>query len=175
MIAFWWGTGDWNIGCCTGGGVVVVDLDQKNDQDGIGAYMERGGTFGTLAVRTTTGGMHLYFAGDGRNSAGKVAPGIDLRGEGGYVVAPGSTIDGVAYELVSDKPLAPLPAWVAEAARQRATVAASAPLTELDTPRRWPALRCGWRASARRSRARAATLTPTRWLASFGTAASPRH
>ena len=74
MIAFWWGTGDWNIGCCTGGGVVVVDLDQKNDHDGIGAYMERGGTFSTLAVRTTTGGMHLYFAGDGRNSAGKVAP-----------------------------------------------------------------------------------------------------
>ena len=134
MIAFWWGTGDWNIGCCTGGGVVVVDLDQKNDQDGIGAYMEHGGTFGTLAVRTTTGGMHLYFAGDGRNSVGKVAPGIDLRGEGGYVVAPGSTIDGVAYELVSDKPLAPLPAWVAEAAQQRATVASSAPLTELDTP-----------------------------------------
>ena len=134
MIAFWWGTGDWNIGCCTGGGVVVVDLDQKNDQDGIGAYMERGGTFGTLAVRTTTGGMHLYFAGDGRNSAGKVAPGIDLRGEGGYVVAPGSTIDGVAYELVADRPLAPLPAWVAEAAQQRATVASSAPLTELDTP-----------------------------------------
>lgn len=134
MIAFWWGTGDWNIGCCTGSGVVVVDLDQKNDQDGIGAYLERGGAFNTLAVRTTTGGMHLYFVGEGRNSAGKIAPGIDLRGDGGYVVAPGSTIDGAAYELVSDHALAPLPAWVAHAAQQRATVSTSAPLTELDTP-----------------------------------------
>ena len=133
-ITAWWGVGDWNIGCCAGNGVVVVDLDQKNDQDGIGEYLERGGVFGTLAVRTTTGGMHLYFAGDGRNSAGKVGRGIDLRGEGGYVVAPGSTIGGVAYELVADRPLAPLPAWIAEAAQHRATAASSAPLTELDTP-----------------------------------------
>ena len=141
LISAWWATGEWNIGCCAGSGVVVVDLDQKNGKDGIGQYLEMGGVFGTLAVRTTTGGMHLYFEGEGRNSANTIAPGIDTRGDGGYVVAPGSIIDGVAYTLAADAPLAPLPAVIAEAAQRRAQVAASAPLTELDTPQALAAAR----------------------------------
>jgi hypothetical protein len=47
-------------------------------------------------------------------------------------VAPGSTIDGRAYEVVADAPLAPLPSPIAEA-MGRVRVATNAPLTELDT------------------------------------------
>lgn len=133
-IRAWWGAGDWNIGCCAGAGTVVVDLDVKRPEaNGIASYMALAGDMDTLVVRTTTGGLHLYFAGEGRNSAGTVAPGIDTRGDGGYVVAPGSTIDGVAYTLLSDLPVARLPAEIA-AAMGRPRIAASAPLTELDTP-----------------------------------------
>lgn len=134
-IRAWWGAGDWNIGCRTGDGVLVVDLDVKHEgQNGVASYLDIAGDIATLAVRTTTGGLHLYFAGEGRNSQHKVAPGIDTRGDGGYVVAPGSTIGGTAYEVVQDLPLAPLPAPIAEAMARRPQIASSAPLTELDTP-----------------------------------------
>lgn len=141
VIAAWWGTGEWNIGCCAGSGTVVVDLDQKNGKDGLGEYLAMGGAFGTLAVRTPTGGMHLYFAGEGRNTSNTIGRGIDTRGDGGYVVAPGSVIDGVAYAVTADAPVAPLPAIIAEAAQRRAEVATSAPLTELDTPQALAAAR----------------------------------
>lgn len=133
-IEAWWGAGEWNIGCRTGNGLVVVDLDVKHKgQNGIASYMALDGDTNTLAVRTTTGGMHLYFAGEGRNSQAKIGAGIDTRGDGGYVVAPGSTINGRAYEVVADRPLARLPASIAEAMVRRASVAANTPLTELDT------------------------------------------
>ncbi|MCC7048465.1 MAG: bifunctional DNA primase/polymerase, partial [Alphaproteobacteria bacterium] len=147
-IRAWWGAGDWNIGCCAGAGTVVVDLDVKRPEaNGIAAYMALAGDMDTLVVRTTTGGLHLYFSGEGRNSAGTVAPGIDTRGDGGYVVAPGSTIDGVAYTVLFDRPLAPLPAEIV-AAMGRTRIATSAPLTELDTPAILSAARL-WLASQR--------------------------
>lgn len=135
QIRAWWAqNADWNIGAKTGGGTVVVDLDVKNEgQNGIATYLALAGEMDTLAVRTTTGGLHLYFAGEGRNSQHKLGAGLDTRGDGGYVVAPGSTIDGRAYEVTLDAPVAPLPAEIV-AAMGRTRVASSAPLTELDTP-----------------------------------------
>jgi hypothetical protein len=135
QIRAWWANNDeWNIGAKTGGGTVVVDLDVKNEgQNGIATYMAIAGDMNTLAVRTTTGGLHLYFAGDGRNSQHKLGAGLDTRGDGGYVVAPGSTIDGRTYEVLTDTAAAPLPVEIVEAMR-RPRVASSTPLTELDTP-----------------------------------------
>ncbi|TDE33888.1 bifunctional DNA primase/polymerase [Nonomuraea mesophila] len=80
----------------------------------------------TFTVRTRRGGTHLYFTPpEGlrlRNSAGhKGGLGwlIDTRACGGYVVGPGSHVtqpDGTGpYEIVHDRPIAPLPAWLAEA------------------------------------------------------------
>jgi hypothetical protein len=45
----------------------------------------------TLHVITGSGGLHLYYRHPGRRvpcSQGRVAPGVDIRGDGGYVVAP---------------------------------------------------------------------------------------
>ena len=58
----------------------------------------------TYTVKTGGGGQHLYFLwpeGAGvRNSAGKIAPGLDVRGHGGYVVAPPSLhASGARYEV----------------------------------------------------------------------------
>jgi len=58
-------------------------------------------------VGTPRGGKHLYFrlVGDAnvRNSAGKLAVGVDVRGTGGYVLVPPSVIDERPYTVISDR------------------------------------------------------------------------
>jgi len=95
---------NYNIGMdCTGR--VVYDVDVKEGKDGINQYAQMGGTYDTLVVQTPTGGYHCYFEGpDSANVQDMFGEdgGIDVRSHHGYVVAPGSTIDGVAYEVVND-------------------------------------------------------------------------
>ncbi len=79
-----------NIGIATGAisSIVVLDLDSADAL----SEAERRGLPDTVQVRTPRG-HHLYFSHPGRdvcNRAG-VFPGADIRGDGGYVVAPGST------------------------------------------------------------------------------------
>jgi hypothetical protein len=87
------------IGIVTGSRskLVVVDLDVKNDKDGPGNwdnYLQSKGADlpQTWTVRTRSGGEHRYYrvpeSADYTNSAGVVAEGVDVRGTGGYVVAP---------------------------------------------------------------------------------------
>ena len=63
----------------------------------------------TWKVKTPSGGMHIIYKGTDRTSAKSVAPGIDTRGMGGYVVLHGRVIDGKAYQSINDIILAPLP------------------------------------------------------------------
>ena len=69
------------------------------DVDGLDAEVElrrleaKHGNLPATVEVITTRGRHLYFQTPEtsvRNSAGKVAPGIDVRGDGGYVLAPPS-------------------------------------------------------------------------------------
>jgi hypothetical protein len=58
-----------------------------------------------VVVRTPSGGLHLYFrlgAGETpRTRSSDIAPGLDTRGIGGSIMAPGSVLpDGRRYELV---------------------------------------------------------------------------
>ena len=65
----------------------------------------------TWTVRTASGGLHLYFRWPEqpiRNSASKIAPGIDVRGDGGYVIVPPSP----GYEVVNDAEVADVPDWL---------------------------------------------------------------
>lgn len=100
-IESWW-TGlyrDHGIGVATGSGsgIFVLDVDVANGKEGmatLATYEERFGRLpATPTVVTPSGGLHYYFAlPDGveiRNDAGKrIGLGIDIRGEGGQVVAP---------------------------------------------------------------------------------------
>jgi hypothetical protein len=70
----------------------------------------------TYAVATPSGGHHLYFSAPEsrvRNSAGRLGPLIDVRADGGYVVAAGSRIGRRAYVVMDEIGPAPLPAWIA--------------------------------------------------------------
>ncbi|CAM5659741.1 bifunctional DNA primase/polymerase [Streptomyces avidinii] len=127
-IARCWSHKPYNIGLATGpAGLIVVDLDMPKANSGqdapdgahnLLALCERAGQAvpATLTVRTPSGGTHLYFtAPDGirlGNTAGKLAPLIDTRAHGGYVVAPGSTTAAGTYEITDDSPVAELPAWL---------------------------------------------------------------
>lgn len=98
-----------NWGVLTGaGGLTVVDLDVKNGEDGPGewAKLTPGLAPPALRVRTPSGGLHHYWLAPGvRNGQGSLAPGVDVRGDGGLVVGPGSVVGGGEYELLS--PLVP--------------------------------------------------------------------
>jgi hypothetical protein len=124
-IARWWR--QWptaNVALRTGGdsGLVVLDVDP--DHGGLRSLTElqrrHGALPPSLAVHTGSGGSHYWFAHPGRhvhNSAGRLGPGIDVRGDGGYVIAPPSVHHtGRAYQWATHNPIAPLPEWVFESA-----------------------------------------------------------
>jgi putative DNA primase/helicase len=98
QIREWWGQCPAaNIGMPTGAwsGVVVLDVDpEKGGFQSLLALVRRYGILPqTRVVHTGSGGLHFYFAHRGihtRNSAGKLGPGLDLRGDGGYVLLPPS-------------------------------------------------------------------------------------
>ena len=85
------------------GDYLVIDLDDRDDKDGIAAYKAMGlDTEDALfAVETPSGGQHLYFANPAQltNSQDRVAPGIDTRGIGGFVFAPGARTIFGEYRL----------------------------------------------------------------------------
>ena len=117
-----------NIGIITGklSGLVVIDIDpHKGGNDSFEELERQHGRFPkTVEVLTGSGGRHLYFQYPGKaiviqnNVSSKLGPGLDVRGEGGYVVAPPSLHkNGRTYEWeVRHHPdgvsLAPLPDWL---------------------------------------------------------------
>lgn len=119
LIHVWWETyPNANVGIRTGppSGVLVVDMDPKNG--GIDSFDRLSAAIGgfppTYRVHTGGDGMHLYFrypSFEVRNSESKIAPGIDVRGDGGYVVAPPSNhkSGNVYYEDVEYSDICDLP------------------------------------------------------------------
>lgn len=115
---------DANIGIVTGAvsGLVVVDVDPGHGGDQSLASLERehGPLPRTVEAVSGGGGRHVYFAHPGGHVHNKVAlaPGIDVRGDGGLIVAPPSVHPGGARyrwragHAPHELPLAPLPGWL---------------------------------------------------------------
>lgn len=107
-----------NIGIATGRGVVVIDLDVKEQNNGLETWeawdvCDDGAD--TYRVRTPSGGLHLYFgtAQSYRNSVRRIGAGVDVRGEGGFVVAEGSSLgDAGAYRPLAPFSLRAAPSWL---------------------------------------------------------------
>ncbi|MFD8204644.1 bifunctional DNA primase/polymerase [Streptomyces sp. NPDC059701] len=123
-----WSRAPFNVGIATGpSGLLVVDLDVPKDESNadapcgaatFGALCERTGQAvpRTRTVRTASGGQHLYFTAPAavrlHNTARTLAPLVDTRAWGGYVVAAGSLIGDARYETVGPALLRPLPGWL---------------------------------------------------------------
>lgn len=133
-----WSAGAFNIGvACGPSGLLVVDLDTRKPEtkppaapfdapgvnDGADALAVLAEAHAepfpceTYTVATGRGGMHLYFrqppgAAPLRNTAGRLGWLIDTRGAGGYVVAPGSIVNGNPYRTLHTAEPAALPGWL---------------------------------------------------------------
>ncbi|MFF0746574.1 bifunctional DNA primase/polymerase [Streptomyces sp. NPDC004111] len=95
-------------GIACGGRTIGLDIDRKNGVDGCATLNQLAAKLGfdiprTMTVCTPSGGFHLWLSiPDGvtvPNSAGRLGPGIDIRGTGGYLVGPGSIGRGGDYGL----------------------------------------------------------------------------
>jgi hypothetical protein len=123
-ITRWWT--QWpmaQIAVATGAksGIVVLDVDTKGEVSGFEALAKLRAQedlpADAMSVRTPSGGRHYWFAWDKdrplANSASAIGKGLDVRGEGGYVIAPPS-LKGLAQPYTWD-PRGPLylpPEWM---------------------------------------------------------------
>jgi hypothetical protein len=110
-----------NVGVATGR-VFVIDEDEPGAWDAL--TMEHQ-TPMTLTVGTPSGGRHFYFrAPEGieiKNSVRALAPELDVRGHGGYVIVAPSSTDAGDYVYEEKLPVADAPEWLLDAVRRPET------------------------------------------------------
>ncbi|MGO9596496.1 MAG: bifunctional DNA primase/polymerase [Isosphaeraceae bacterium] len=128
-----------NLGIVSGKGLVVLDVDPKNG--GTESLAQLIATHGPMPLtpeaRTGSGGTHYFFSVDQgiavANRAG-FQPGLDIRGDGGYVVAPPSVhpSTGAEYEWVThpDQGIAPIPNWLLSMIAPQAKTAGGLPASK---------------------------------------------
>lgn len=131
-IADWWRI--WphaNIGISTGpAALLVIDCDTTVEGSGTAGVVDGADAFcefshrnglgypDTYTVSTPSGGLHFYFRVDVEVpcSTSRVGWHVDVRANGGYVVAAGSTLLDAGYDLLNDVDPIPAPAWLVERA-----------------------------------------------------------
>jgi hypothetical protein len=140
QVRAWWAGGEFTgcpVGIATGAGsgIFVVDLDRKPGINGFASLRDLAEAHGasvqdftaTMTVATPSGGAHLYFRWDEtvlrqkgvHNSSGLLGPGIDVRGIGGLVKAPGQ--DGyqvVPRDGIRSTAIVSAPEWLVHLARK---------------------------------------------------------
>jgi hypothetical protein len=152
VLAHWKRFPDDNIGIATGAhdgdaaGWLVLDVDIKGGKKGpeslAALELEYGKLPPTRTATTASGGLHYYFRvdvarhGKVANSIEKLGEGLDVRGDGGYVVAPPSIVAGVGrYKWADAVAPADAPGWLIDLAgkpRDRDELR-DEPAAELDT------------------------------------------
>ena len=99
---------NYNVAVVTGNGLMIIDVDVKNGKDGLKSIEPFLDKFPkTFTVKTPNGGYHYWYL------VNKEVPckvnlydGIDIRGEGGYIIAPPSIVDNKSYEIINNHPIA---------------------------------------------------------------------
>ena len=98
-----------NLAVATGArsGAWVLDVDCKDGAGGLETLCsleaEHGAIEGAWRTRTPSGGLHLWFASPADRRIGNrigVLPGLDVRGEGGFILVPPSRIGASQYVWV---------------------------------------------------------------------------
>jgi hypothetical protein len=143
-----------NVAIRTGDGLAVLDVDPRHGgdrslRDLIAAH---GPLPDTAAAVTGGGGSHYYFRTRRPTRTADLAPGLDLRADGAYVVAPPSIhSSGGLYDWLAplaETPLAELPGWLATAPNPaprppRAEPGGAADFLRRQTPPRYVTELCG--------------------------------
>jgi len=136
QIRCWWGKNPaCNIGVVTGAvsGLVVLDLNGSEGRESVKLL-----DLPLTPIAATGRGQHWYFRHPGGKvgNAVKLLPGVDLRGDGGYVVAPPSIHPSGAEHRWLGRPspeeadLVPLPEWVLDKQHDRQDGAEPTTLSE---------------------------------------------
>jgi len=125
-IRRFWRVTDRNIGIPTGAvsGLWVLDIDPGGEEHIRRLEADHGALPPTRAAITGRGGRHLWFryVGPIQSSTGRVAPNVDVRGDGGYAVVPSSVHEnGRAYQWATDPKLelAIAPDWLVTLTRKK--------------------------------------------------------
>jgi hypothetical protein len=124
-IRRWWQATEYNIGLRTGepAGMWVVDIDGHDGADSLSALEAEHGVLPQTAEVITARGRHLWFKYTApiSCSTGRVGPGIDVRGDGGCIMAPPSIHPtGQLYTWWTDRDcLAAAPDWLIDLTRKK--------------------------------------------------------
>ena len=101
VVSSWWRMWpDANVGLATGE-LIVIDVDGPLGEASLQRLQDEHGPLPATLEATSGRGRHLYFADPAEplgNSVGRLGGGLDVRGNGGYIVAPPSLhADGHRY------------------------------------------------------------------------------
>jgi hypothetical protein len=129
-----------NVGIATGRGLIVLDVDPRSDgHTSLDALLATHGPLPeTVTVRTGGGGSHFYLRVPAgirlRNSSSKLGRGLDIKTDGGQVVAPPSVHPetGAPYtwapsQSPADVEIAAAPAWLLDLLTPRAAESSPRP------------------------------------------------
>jgi Bifunctional DNA primase/polymerase, N-terminal/Primase C terminal 1 (PriCT-1) len=148
IIQGWWREWpDANLAVATGAvsNVLVLDIDGLDAEAQLRRLEANHGPLPATVESITARGRHLFFQYPEqpvRNSAGKLAPGIDVRGEGGYVLVPPSIHPSgrrYCWSVDSGKAIAPAPEWLLA----KFAIAAASNGNPAVAPADWRNLVCG--------------------------------
>jgi hypothetical protein len=110
-----------NIGIATGApsNLFVLDIDSDEGEAALRQLEEQHGALPSTIEAITGRGRHIYFALNGhgpiKGSVKKIAPGLDVRGDGNYVIAPPSLHENgrtYCWSVDSADSLSEAPAWL---------------------------------------------------------------
>ncbi len=150
LIAEWWERNpEYNVGISTSHfgvsqALVVVDVDVKNGKDGNKTAflldMEGFDLPVTVENATPSGGKHLIYVTECACKQGVdvLGEGLDIRSRGGYILAPGSSLDGKPYAQINGHgSLTECPGWLVDRLGRdtRTRSASRAPLPGVDADR----------------------------------------
>ncbi len=124
-VEMWWTRWpDANVAIATGR-LVVLDIDGPAGRGALAALERTHGPLPATLLAHTAQGEHHYFTADKHTvgcSAAQLGPGLDVRGRGGYAIAPPSRhASGHTYRWTSQHAVAGLPGWLAELLNARSS------------------------------------------------------
>jgi hypothetical protein len=120
----WWlANPEYNIGIATGivSHVWILDVDGRDGATCLSRIEATHGPLPDTLISIASSGCHFWFRYTGPIpcSVGRIGPGLDVRGDGGYVLAPPSVHPGgLRYRWTNNRPLAVAPEWLVRLTRK---------------------------------------------------------